>query len=85
MSMDLNRILAGLKNLKIKKVIYPVMTLGLVVIIALLVIVSGNFLSGNINKAFKLSDKEVQSQIITLDLSKFSAVAKRLGIEINNF
>lgn len=77
--------LLNLKNLQLKKVIYPIMTSSLFLLIVVSTIWEASFISTNINKSFQLSEKEVQSQLITLDLDRFTPIAKRLGIEFNNF
>lgn len=85
MSVSIDKILRNFKGLQLKKVIYPIMTSLLLLLIVVSIVWAGSFISANINKTFQLSSKEVQSQLLTLDFGKFAQVAKRLGIELNNF
>ncbi|MEK9154835.1 MAG: LytR C-terminal domain-containing protein [Patescibacteria group bacterium] len=72
-----------LKKIKLKKVIYPIITLGILLIVAIVFAYSAKFLSHSINKALFLDSALAESLLIKLDLGKFNLIANKLSIEIN--
>lgn len=75
------KILSKLKEIKVRKLVYPSIS-GLFILAALtLFVLSANFISKHVNRA--LDDGEFSGNILSLDKSGFEPVGKKLNIRIN--
>lgn len=75
------KILSKLKEIKVRKLVYPSIS-GLFILAALtLFVLSANFISKHVNRA--LDDGEFSGNILSLNKSGFEPVGKKLNIKIN--
>ena len=75
--------MSALKNLKFKKIIYPVIFGVFFIGVILIFIYSAKFLVSSIDKSLSLDIQYASSRIIKIDFEKFYKVAKKMGIEIS--
>lgn len=73
-------ILKKFKNLKFKEIVYPIIMVLFLIIIASVFIVVAYSVASTINKIFNIEDKEIESKIITFNVSDFEKLKKRLEI-----
>ncbi len=75
----LDEIINKLKEPKVKKAIYPVLSGVIAVFIISVFAYAAWFLSFNVNRIFKPIDKLAESRITRVDKENFNVVAKKLG------
>ncbi len=74
--MNLN----SLKNITPKQSVYPAILIIFAGIIGLFFVLAVRFISGNIDAIFVINEKDSDNANAVIDLEKYSAAAKRLGI-----
>lgn len=67
-------------KLKFKKIIYPLISGIIVILIIIVFIYSVKFLAEAIDRVFATDTESLESHLIRLDMEKFNLVAKKLGI-----
>ncbi len=71
------------KNVKLKKIIYPIILGVFFIVVILIFIYSAKFLVNSINRSLSLDVQYAESRIIKINLEKFYRIAKKMGIEIS--
>ncbi|MBI4812413.1 hypothetical protein HY798_03175 [Candidatus Falkowbacteria bacterium] len=69
-----------MKNIKVKKIIYPLLSGVFFLAVVVVFIYSVKFLSSNIKNVFD-TDDSASSHLTSLDMDNFYRVAKKLGLE----
>jgi hypothetical protein len=76
--------MVNIKNIKLKKIIYPALFVVFIIIVAVIFIQTIGFLADSIDKAFTLDPQIAESHLVKLDLGNFNAVTKKLSINVGS-
>lgn len=77
-NMDIKNLL---EKIKLKDIIYPLITVLFFVVILTVFILDTGFITQNINKAFYVPDpSEIESRMVKIDLENYYVVAGKLGL-----
>lgn len=71
-----------MKNIKLKKIIYPAILVIYCIVAVFLFFYATNFLAKNINAAFVIDESLVASREAKLDMTGLEAVGKKLGFVV---
>jgi len=69
-----------MEQIKLKKLVYPLIMTVVILIIAGSFIKTAQFLYNSINRTFQIDESAATSQLIELNLENLNLVAKKLGI-----
>lgn len=80
--MDWQQFSSKLKTIGWRSYVYPAISTALLLVLIILVIAAGRYLSDSINRIFSITDDSVESQLVRVNFTTLNLVAGKLGLKV---